>query len=175
MVGGVSRIFKEDGGTRNCQVVIRFCLRNSKSGRRFAADVACDFEAQSETAFSYPFSAYLSPESFVGNVRKSPVGIGVVSIGADCWKWWEPDSRLNSWWIVYRRYGWYWTVAQLIATLSWFCTILSTIHRQFGGISRWILTELRLSTDIYRETVFVAQKLLISGGYHRLSIVNSWI
>lgn len=107
MVGGVSRIFKEDGGTRNCQVDIRFRLRNSKSGRRFAADVACDFEAQSETAFSYPFSAYPSPESFVGNIRKSPVGIGVVSIGADCWKWWGPDSRLNSWWIVYRRYGWY--------------------------------------------------------------------
>ena len=104
MVGGIRRSAKEDGGTRNCLSDVRSCLRNSNSGRRFAADVACDFEAQSETAFSYPFSACLSPESFVGNVRKSPVEIGVVSIGADCWKWWEPDSRLNSWWSMYRHY-----------------------------------------------------------------------
>ena len=70
MVGGIRRSAKEDGGTRNCLIDVRNCLRNSNSGRRFAADVACDFEAQSETAFSYPFSAYLSPESIVGNVRK---------------------------------------------------------------------------------------------------------
>lgn len=45
MVGGIRRSAKEDGGTRNCLIDVRSCLRNSNSGRRFAADVACDFEA----------------------------------------------------------------------------------------------------------------------------------
>lgn len=36
MVGGIRRSANEDGGTRNCLIDVRSCLRNSNSGRRFA-------------------------------------------------------------------------------------------------------------------------------------------